>query len=366
MWRVIVVGGLLASACFESPRARTEVEDAAALVPDGHRPDAGLADAVLADAAPRDAGLREDAPPDAAPLRPPRPGPCEIRDGYRQIVYEYDEAGHVLSESHANGVVVTYSWDAEGRLRRMHLTNDAYSPCGSSSERTLEYEGERLIEVRGRFDDCDPERGLRYRYDDAGRLSAIEGPREDDRWTFDYDADDRLVRETYWLGRGEAAQEARRGEYTRTDAGWSWSWNYSTQEILHARVTCENGRVSEVEGLWMLPSDIIDSERFALEYDMNGRLAVVRGSDVTDDGPYGPYEWRFTYDDLGDLVLAERNGGMFDVHREYRYDCFDESRGPTIVQHVDHRFLAALPGALTWHRQFTLESLVSACSPHRY
>lgn len=357
MRRAIVIVGVLATGCVGPPRNRTAVEGDVS-----PRSDAGMPGGAGTDDATLDAALPDAPTPDAAPPLPPRPGPCEVWEDGGQTIYGYDATDHLISEA-GNGAVTTYDWDAEGRLRRMSLTSARGSPCDETVERTLEYEEDRLVEVRGYFGNCESEGALHYRYDESGRLVVIEGPDDDEVRRFAYDGEGRLVRETFSAGNGEDAEEIRRIEYEPAEDGWTFSWTFLGAEYTQARMTCEAGRVVELDGLWLSTRDLIETVRYSMEY-AGERLAVIHGVDSTDDGPSGPYVWQFTYDALGDLVLADRHGGEFDRHREYIYDCFDGLRGPAVVRPVDHRYLDALPGALTRSAWFTLEALLSDCSPH--
>jgi YD repeat-containing protein len=187
-----------------------------------------------------------------------------------QTYITYDDDGNVLTQTLAFGTLepatTTNEYDDDGNLISL------IDPVGN--ETTWEYEDGLEVSM------TDPLLATETRtYDDAGRLTSLLN-RNDKLMTFEYDAQGRLITETWYDGPTDEDDVVE----TRT-------WTYTPEGYV---ATAGNGLGT-----------------YAFKYDDSGRVIHV-------DEPFG-VSLTFAYDDFGNRILVRDSFGTVE---EFTYDVY--------------------------------------------
>ena len=232
-----------------------------------------------------------------------------------RITQRFDLAGRIIERSNATGARITWSYDGAGRL----LEQRSFDPAGTKiSAATLHYdhaEDPAAKFERGQLTAVDDDAGhASFTHDARGRVvhmsrlfAAQDGPLTLSTTT-EYDAQDRVIRETYPDGSPLEREYTARG-LERPLAGWTtaaawdargrWTSLAITPDLTLTRALDYTGRL-QTQQVRRGDAKLLD---LAHTYDVAGLLAETR--DLAGPTPQTPaLAQRFAHDDLHRLTHA--------------------------------------------------------------
>ena len=198
----------------------------------------------------------------------------------------YDNAGRKLSVTNAIGQTITYTYDKSSNVLTQSVENDALS--GGDQVTTYQYDKRNLLlsETLNK-DHATLSRTYRYEYDENGNKDFREFP-NGDTTTYNYDALDRLQKETY----ANAGDESREYFYNNNGAvikciditgTVNYQYDILGRQVLETKLNSNGTAVSEVESVYDKANNRIrcffpgDKKTLVSLYDKRNLLVTMKG-----------------------------------------------------------------------------------------
>ncbi|MEU5974031.1 DUF6531 domain-containing protein [Streptomyces sp. NPDC047315] len=242
-----------------------------------------------------------------------------LTSGAHRIDFAHDESGREVERSFgsfANGLTITSTWDAAGRLSTQHLAGGA----GSINHRAYTYRADGHLTALD-----DGLRGpMRFDLDGAGRVTSVTARNWSESYAYDSTGNQT---EASWPERHAGHEATGPRTYSGTTITRAGAVRYEHDAL--GRITLrQKTRLSRKPETW----------RYA--WDAEDRLVGV----VTPDGA----RWRYRYDPLGRRIAKQRlapdGAGLLEETR-FTWD------GTTLCEQVTHSPDLPHPVALTWDHQ---------------